>query len=104
MASRKKERAVKGVYMVFEYEDGGPLEVILPDGRKALLIAPDDMYTLDRVFVGHGLVRNYRGGKFELLDDQCDTLEKGRAWLEEDYDLSEVKKMNLEIRPTVSFS
>lgn len=102
--AKKKERAVKGVYMVFEYEDGGPLDVILPDGRKAVLVAPDDMYTCDRVHTGLGLVRNYRGGKFELLDDQCDTLEKGKAWLEEDYDPAEIRKMNLEIRPMVSFS
>jgi hypothetical protein len=104
LMARKKERKVKAVYTVFEYEDKGPMEVILPDGRLALLIPSQDLYLCESATVMNGCVRRLRGGKIEILDDTSDTLEQARESLKFSYDDGEVNKMALEIRPVVSFN
>ena len=103
--SRKKERKVKGVYTVFEYEDKGPMEVILPDGRMALLIATNDLYECTGADVSIGAVQRLRGNKIELLDDSCSNLEELRASMEYDgYSPEEISKMKIDFRPLVSFT
>jgi hypothetical protein len=104
LMARKKERRVKAVYTVFEYEDRGPMEVILPDGRLALLLPSQDLYPCDAATVMNGCVRRLRGGKIEILDDSSNTLDEARENLKFSYDDGDVHKMALEIRPMVSFN
>jgi hypothetical protein len=102
--SRKKERKVKAVYTVFEYEDGGPMEAILPDGRMAILIMAHDLYECTGASTSMGAVRRLRGRKIELLDDNCSSLEDLRETAAlVGYDPEEISKMSLELRPLVSF-
>lgn len=102
--ARKKERKIKAVYTVFEYEDRGPMEVILPDGRLALLVATNDLYECTGAGIATGAVRRLRGNKIELLDDDCSSLEELRETMVWDgYDPEEVRKMKIDLRPIVSF-
>jgi hypothetical protein len=102
--ARKKERKVRAVYTVFEYEDGGPMEAILPDGRMALLMLPHDLYECTSASVMIGAIARRRGGKIEIVDDDCSTLEDAREHLEmSGYDPEEVRRMKLELRPLISF-
>ena len=104
MARKKKERAVKGVYTVFEYEDGGPMEVILPDGRMAILIDGENLYECTRTTTTTGCVRRLRNGKIELMDDNCNDVEETRTVLREDGVAPDAgRKMVFELRPMVSF-
>ena len=98
MMARKKERKIKAVYTVFEYEDKGPMEVILPDGRLAILVATNDLYECTGAGIATGAVRRLRGNKIELLDDDCSSLEELREMMVFDgYDPEEVRKMNASI-------
>lgn len=102
--ARKKERKVKAVYTVFEYEDGGPMEAILPDGRMALLTLPHDLYECTSASIVHGAICRRRGGKIEIMDDECNSLEEAREHLDmAGYDPEEVRRMKLELRVMVSF-
>jgi len=104
MMARKKERKIRAVYTVFEYEDKGPMEVILPDGRLAILIATNDMYECTVADVTMGAVRRMRGSKIELLDDNCSSLEEVRDRLLDDYTPEEIRKMKIDLQPLVSFT
>jgi hypothetical protein len=105
MMARKKERKIRAVYTVFEYEDKGPMEVILPDGRLAILVASNDLYECTGAGVSTGAVRRLRGNKIELLDDDCSSLEELRETMVWDgYDPEEVRKMKVDLRPIVSFN
>jgi hypothetical protein len=104
MMARKKERKIRAVYTVFEYEDKGPMEVILPDGRLATLIMAHDLYECTGASTSMGAVRRLRGRKIELLDDNCSNLEDLRETMALDgYDPEEIRKMSIELRPLVSF-
>jgi len=104
MMARKKERKIRAVYTVFEYEDKGPMEVILPDGRLAILIATNDLYECTGAGITMGAVRRLRGSKIELLDDDCRSMEELRETLLFDgWDPEEVRKMKVDLRPLVSF-
>ena len=104
MMARKKERKIRAVYTVFEYEDKGPMEVILPDGRLAILIMAHDLYECTGASTSMGAVRQRRGSKIELLDDDCNNLEELRETLLFDgWDPEEVRKMKIDLRPLVSF-
>jgi len=94
---------VKAVYTVFEYEDKGPMEVILPDGRLAILVATYDMYECTRAEIATGAVRQMRGNKIEILDDNCSSLEEVRDRLLDDYTSEEIRKMKIDLRPILSF-
>jgi hypothetical protein len=104
MMARKKERKIRAVYTVFEYEDKGPMEVILPDGRLAILVATNDLYECTRAGIATGAVRRLRGNKIELLDDNCSSLDELRETMEYDgYSPEEIRKMKIDLRPIVSF-
>ena len=102
--ARKKERKVRAVYTIFEYEDGGPMEAILPDGRLALVVPPHDLYQCTTAKVALGAVVHRRGGKIEIIDDCCKDIEDARDRAAEyGYEPREIRRMKLEIRPMVSF-
>jgi hypothetical protein len=103
MMARKKERKIRAVYTVFEYEDKGPMEVILPDGRLAILTMTHDMYECTGASISMGAVRRRRGNKIELLDDDCSSLEELRDRLLDDYTPEEIRKMKIDLQPIVSF-
>ncbi len=102
--ARRKERKVKAVYTVFEYEDGGAMEAILPDGRMALLTLPHDLYECTSASVFNGAICRRRGGKIEIVDDDCSTLAEARDHLDmSGYSPEDIRKMKLELRVLVSF-
>jgi hypothetical protein len=100
----KKERKVKAVYTVFEYEDGGPMEAILPDGRMALLIDDHNLYEFTRSTITTGLIRRRSRGAIEILDDSSSSLEEARDRLLDHHTPAEISKMTLELRYMVSFN
>ena len=101
--SRKKERKVKGVYTVFEYEDGGPMEAILPDGRMALLVDSENLYEYTRSTVTTGVIRRRSRGVIDILDDGVSSLEEARDRLQDHYTPEEIRKMTIELRSMISF-
>jgi hypothetical protein len=102
--AKKRERKIKAVFTVFVYEDGSPMEAMLPDGRMALVIDRGDWMACTGVHQAQGIIRKHRGGKIEIIDDEHGDLEKCRQKLIS-YGAyqSEAKKMALESRPMVSF-
>jgi hypothetical protein len=101
--ARKKKEAK--AYLVMVYEDGSPTQVILPDGRMALLIPHDDMYFCDKASVFTGVVRKLRAGKVELVSDEeesIDDLKEGMIFDGEDP--RAVRSMKLEHQLMISFT
>ena len=102
--AKKRERKIKAVFTVFEYEDGSPMEAMLPDGRMALVIDRGDWMACTHVHQTQGIIRKHRGSKIEIVDDEFGDLERCRQYmLDGGAGKSEVKSMVLESRPMVSF-
>ena len=49
MARKKKTENTTTTYLVMVHSDGRPAEVLLPDGRMALLIPEHEIYLCNKV-------------------------------------------------------
>jgi hypothetical protein len=102
--ARKKVREAKA-YLVMVYEDGSPTEVILPDGRMALLVPHDDLYFCDAARTFTGVVRKLKAGKVEILSDEEESIEDLKEGMIFDgEDPKAVRSMKLEHHLMISFT
>jgi hypothetical protein len=104
MAKKKKPNETT-TYLVMVHSDGRPTQVILPDGRMAILIQQHDLYPCNEVSTFTGVVRKLRGGKFEIMSDEDESIEDIKEGMIFDgHDPKAVRAMKLEKHPLVSFT
>ena len=97
--ARKKKPNETTTYLVMVHSDGRPTQVLLPDGRMAILVPQNDLYACT------GVVRKLRGMTFEIMSDEDESIEDIREGLIFDgHDPKEVKAMKLEKCPLISFT
>lgn len=102
---KKKQENTTAMYIVMVHSDGSPTQVLLPDGRMAILIPQNDLYPCTEASTFTGVVRKLRGGKFEIMSDEDENIEDIREGLIFDgYDPKEAKAMKLEKCPLISFT
>ena len=102
-----REKKVKATYMIFEYSNGFPMEVMLPDGRMAVLIENWDSNPVKGVIIDEAAYSLKAGIEDEIIMtmEPGDTIESVREYLlNSGIDFDEVKKTKIAIRTTLSFS
>ena len=105
MARKKKQENVTTTYLVMVHSDGSPTQVLLPDGRMAILVPQNDLYACTDASTFTGVVRKLRGRTFEIMSDEDESIEDIREGLIFDgYDPKKVKAMKLEKCPLISFT
>ena len=106
MARKKKTESITTTYLVMVHSDGRPAEVLLPDGRMALLIPEHDLFPCTRAQVFTGVVHRPRTGNVEILSDEDESIEDIREAMifDGDADPRKVKAMKIEKQPLVSFT
>jgi hypothetical protein len=103
MAKKKPNETT--TYLVVVHSDGRPTQVILPDGRMALLVPHDDMYFCDKASVFTGVVRRGRGRKIDLISDEAEQLDDIReSMIFDGASPKDVKSMKLEHQLMISFT
>ena len=104
MPRKKKPENVTVSYLVMVHSDGRPTEVILPDGRMAILVPHSDLYPCTTASVFTGVVHRLRSGTFELMSDEDESIEDIKEGMIFDgHDPKVVKAMKLEKHPLISF-
>ena len=104
MARKKKTETTTTTYLVMVHSDGRPTEVLLPDGRMALLVPESDLFPCTRAQVFTGVVHRPRSGVVEILSDEDESIEDIRESLIFDGDdPRRVRAMKIEKHPLVSF-
>jgi len=104
MARKKKQENVTTTYLVMVHSDGTPTQVLLPDGRMAILIPETDLYPCTGAKAFTGVVRKLRGGKFEIMSDEDESIEDIKEGMIFDgHDPKAVRAMKLEKHPMISF-
>lgn len=106
MARKKKTENTTTTYLVMVHSDGRPAEVLLPDGRMALLIPEHEIGLCTRALVFTGVVHRPRTGNIEILSDEDESIEDLREAMifDGDADPRKVKAMKIEKHPLVSFT
>lgn len=101
MARKKRSTTT---YLVMVHDDGSPTEVLLPDGRLALLVPPHDFYPCTTAFTTTGVIRRLRGGAVEFVSDGEESPDAVRENLIFDGENPRtVRAMKLETQLMVSF-
>lgn len=104
MPRKKKQPNTTTMYLVMVHSDGSPTQVLLPDGRMAILIPETDLYPYTEAKTFTGVVRKLRGGKLEIMSDEDESIEDIREGMIFDgHDPKEVRAMKLEKHPMISF-
>lgn len=104
MPRKKKTENVTTTYMVMVHSDGSPTQVILPDGRMAILLPERDLYPCNEARTFTGIVRKLRDGKLEVVSDEDESIEDLKEGMVFDgHDPKEVRAMKLERHPMISF-
>ena len=102
---KKKQENITTTYLVMVHSDGRPAEVILPDGRLALLVPESDLYPCTRASVSQGVVHRRKNGFVTLYGEDGESIEDIREGLIFDgHDPKGVRAMKLEHHPLVSFT
>jgi hypothetical protein len=105
VARKKKAEGTTITYLVMVHSDGRPSQVVLPDGRMALLVMHDDMYFCDKTDVFTGVVRRRRAGKVDIISDEAEQLDDIReSMLFDGVSPKDVKSMKLEHQLMISFT
>lgn len=105
MARKKKTESTTTTYLVMVHSDGRPADVLLPDGRMALLIPEHETYLCTRASLFNGVIQRHRSGVVEILSDEDESIEDIRESLIFDGDdPRKVKAMKIEKHPMVSFT
>ena len=105
MPRKKKQPNTTTMYLVMVHSDGSPTQVLLPDGRMAILIPETDLYPYTEAKTFTGVVRKLRGGKLEIMSDEDESIEDIKEGMIFDgHDPKEVRAMKLEHHPFVSFT
>ena len=103
MAKKKKPNETT-TYLVMVHSDGRPTQVILPDGRMAILIQQHDLYPCTEVSTFKGVVSRKKSGKVEIYSEDGESVEDVKEGLIIDgYDPRTVRALKLEHLPLVSF-
>jgi hypothetical protein len=101
--ARKKTNETT-TYLVMVHSDGRPTQVILPDGRMAILIQQYDLYPCTEVSTFTGVVSKKKSGKVEIYGEDGESVEDIKEGLIFDgHDPRTVKALKLEHHPLVSF-
>ena len=104
MGKKKKQENVITTYLVMVHSDGTPTQVLLPDGRMALLIPEHEVCLCTKAKPFTGVVRKLRGGKFEIMSDDDESIEDIKEGMIFDgHDPKVVRAMKLEKHPMISF-
>ena len=105
MPRKKKQPNTTTMYLVMVHSDGSPTQVLLPDGRMAILIPENDLYPYTEAKTFTGVVRKLRGGKLEIMSDEDESIEDIKEGMIFDgHDPKEVRAMKLEKCPLISFT
>lgn len=102
---KKKQENVTTTYLVMVHSDGRPTEVLLPDGRMALLVPQNDLYPCTSAEVSQGVVHRRKNGFLTVYGEDGESIEDIKEGLIFDgHDPKEVRAMKLEHHPFVSFT
>ena len=105
MARKKKQESATTTYLVMVHSDGRPTEVILPDGRMAILLKENDLYPCDRAQVFQGVVHRRKNGFVTVYGEDGESIEDIKEGLIFDgHDPKSVRAMKFEQHPMVSFT
>jgi hypothetical protein len=106
MAKKKSDSVTTTTYLVMVHSDGRPTEVLLPDGRLALLVPEADLYPCTRAQVITGVVHRPKTGNIEILSDELESIEDIREAMifDGDADPRKVRAMKIEHHPLISFT
>ena len=105
MARKKKAESTTITYLVMVHSDGRPSQVVLPDGRMALLVLHDDLSFCDKTDIFTGVVRRLRAGKVDIISDEAEQLDDIReSMLFDGVSPKDVKSMKLEHQLMISFN
>lgn len=105
MARKKKTENATTTYLVMFHSDGSPAQVLLPDGRMALLLPEHEAYACTRARIFTGVIQRHRNGAVEIISDEDESIESLRdEMISDGVDPRTVKAMKLEHHPLVSFT
>ena len=105
MARKKKTESITTTYLVMVHSDGRPAEVLLPDGRMALLVPESDLYPCTRAQVFQGVVHRRKNDFITVYGEDGESIEDIKEGLIFDgHDPKSVRAMKLEHHPMVSFT
>lgn len=98
--ARKKRNTT--TYLVMVHDDGSPAEVLLPDGRMALLLPSGDMCAATTAIVTNGVIRRHRNRITVELDTEPN-IEWARDEIRIDEGPAVAARARLEVHPMVCF-
>lgn len=98
--ARKKRNTT--TYLVMVHDDGSPAEVLLPDGRMALLLPSTESWLCTTAFITNGVIRRRRG-KIMIECDSDSDIEAVREEIRIDEGPAAAARARLEACPMVCF-
>jgi hypothetical protein len=99
MARKKRSTTT---YLVMVHDDGSPIDVLLPDGRMAILLPDTSLDALRSSDVFVGTVRHRRGGTLEIMSEFGDIDETRQRIIDEEGGRRGAAA-RLELRTMISF-
>jgi hypothetical protein len=102
MSRKKKQTKETTTFLVMVHSDGSPAQVLLPDGRMAIMSPEYDLYACTRALVSDCVLIRKKDGGVEVWEDA--SIDDVRSTLMIDgFNVREINKMKIEKHPIVKF-
>lgn len=99
MAKKKRNTTT---YLVMVHDDGSPAEVLLPDGRMALLLPSTESWLCTTAIISNGVIRRSRG-KITIESDLDSDIEAVREEIRDQESPAAAARARLEVHTLVCF-